>query len=93
MCDGRGVTSVELKIRDGRQSESLRQLFINVIIGFLSMSIPVGMRQQHLLNYKVFFRFGLLCLTALSAIFQWRSVLLLEKTGVTGEKLRPVASH
>ena len=48
MRDGRGVTSVELKIRDGRQSESLRQLFINVIIGFLSMSISVGVRQQHL---------------------------------------------
>ena len=36
--------------------------------------------------------FDLWCLTPLSAI-SWRSVLLVEKTGVPGENNRPVASH
>jgi hypothetical protein len=33
------------------------------------------------------------CLTPLSTIFQWRSVLLVEDTGVPGENHRLVASH
>jgi hypothetical protein len=38
---------------------------------------------------------GLCCFTPLSIIFQlsWRSVLLVEETGVPGENHRPVASH
>jgi len=39
---------------------------------------------------------GLWCLTPLSTIFSvisWRSVLLVEETGLPGEKHRPVASH
>jgi hypothetical protein len=36
---------------------------------------------------------GLWCLTPLSTIFQWRSVLLVEEAGVPEENHRPVASH
>ena len=33
--------------------------------------------------------YGLLCLTPLSTIFQWWSVLLVEETGLSGENHRP----
>ena len=41
-------------------------------------------------------RLGIWYLTPLTTIFQlyyWRSVLLVEETGVSGENHRPVASH
>ena len=39
--------------------------------------------------------YGLWCLTPLSTILviSWRSVLLVEETGIPGENHRPVASH
>ena len=49
-------------------------------------------------NDHVWFYLVLWCLTPLltfnnTSVMSWRSVLLVEKTGGTGENYRPVASH
>ena len=48
-------------------------------------------------HYQIYHRNSLWCFTSLSTIFysviSWRSVLLVEETGVPGENHRSVTSH
>ena len=48
---------------------------------------------QYIISFQVWCRFGLWCLTPLSTIFQWQSVLLVEETGVPRENHWSVTSH
>ena len=45
-----------------------------------------GSKHNYEKNFKMGWGWGLCCLTPLSTMFQWLSVLLVEETGIPGEK-------